>query len=187
MVCLDPSNNRTPKTKVNRVLLDSLGINQRLDRRILPRQGSHNRVDVRHHSIVYLNITNAQYSIWQYSDPTAQHRIVWQSRRKRSVREHSAARYAAASWPTVRLRPVRKQVDHPNSWGRNLWQQPYQPNGYDLCPNTTQPFRKRLWTVGFSAGEQHIWECNQPLRSPVCNCSWCDDIQHTTPRKLHVG
>lgn len=137
--------------------------------------------------LYYLNITNAQHSIWQHSGPTAQHRIVWQFRRNRSIREHSAAKYAAASWPIVCLRPVRKQVDHPSSWRRNFWQQPYQPNRSDLCPHTTQPFRKHLWTVGFSTGEQHIWGWNRPLRAPVCTCSWCDDIQHTTPRRLHVG
>ena len=136
--------------------------------------------------LYYLNFTNAQHSIWQHSDPTTQHRIVWQSRRKRSVWEHPAARYATASWPTVCLWPVWKQVDHANNWGRNLWQQLYRPSGYDLCPRTNQPFRKRLWTVGFSAGEQHIWRWNQPFRSPVRTCSRCSDIQHATPRKLHV-
>ena len=55
LVCLGPSNNRTPKTKVNRVPLDSSGINQGLDRQILHRRGNHNRVDVRHHSIVLSN------------------------------------------------------------------------------------------------------------------------------------
>lgn len=135
--------------------------------------------------LYYLIITNAQHSIWQHSGPTAQHRIVWQFWRKRSVWEHPAAN-AAASWSTARLRPVRQQVDRPNNWGRNVRQQLFQPNGYDLCSPTNQPFRKHLWTVGFSAGEQHIWRCNWPLRSPVCTCSRCNDIQHTTSWKFHV-
>jgi hypothetical protein len=134
-----------------------------------------------------LNITNLKCSIWQYSDPTARHRTVWQFRRKRLVWEHPAARYSAASWSTVHLRPVREQDCHPDTGGRrNFWYHLYWPNEHDFCPCTNQPIRKHVWTVGFSAGEHCLWRRNQSLRSPVRTRCWCNTIQYTTPRGFHV-
>lgn len=51
LVCLDLSSSRPPKVKPSKVLPDSLGISQRLDRdrQIQPRRDNHNRVDVRYH------------------------------------------------------------------------------------------------------------------------------------------
>lgn len=133
-----------------------------------------------------LNITNPNISIWQHSDPTTNYRTVWQYRRKWPVWEHPAARDPAASWPTVHLRPVRKQDNHADSGGRrDFWQHFYWPNEHDLCPCTNQLIRKCVWTVGFSAGEQCFWRRNQSLRSPRTRC-WCNAIQYTTPRRLHV-
>jgi hypothetical protein len=137
-LCLGPSNSRIHNPKASRVVPGSLETNRPLDRRIPLRQGSHNRVVVCYFSKIYcLNITNPNISIWQHSGPATNYRAVWQYRRKWPIWEHPAARYSAASWPTVHLRPVRKQDSHTDSWGRrNFWQHFCWPNKHDLCPCT---------------------------------------------------
>jgi nuclear pore complex protein Nup98-Nup96 len=69
--CLDLSNSRALKAKLNRVLPGFLEVSQGLDRLTQPSRGNHNRVDVRWYSSYCLNFTNvnAVFSNTQNQQP----------------------------------------------------------------------------------------------------------------------